>query len=466
MSRMTRRDFIEKALVMAAVPVVPAFAAANDRLRIAVAGVRGRGRKIAEAFAKMGDVEVVTICDVDENIVGPAMKAASDASGKKAAFVLDFRRVIEDKSIDAVAIATPNHTHALLSIWAAQAGKHVYVEKPLSHNVWEGRKVVEAARKYNVCIQHGTGNRSRDDLRRALAFVHKGGLGKVEIARGFCYKRRESIGKTPESPVPPGVDYDLWLGPAPLRVYSKNRFHYNWHWHWDYGNGDIGNEGVHHMDVARWALGKYELPRKILSIGGRFGYEDDGETANTQIAWFDYGDSQLLFEVRGLATEPYREVTIGCVIGCAEGSLSGTKLTKSDGTPTPLANPAGEGGSDHFRNFVDAVKSGKPQSLTADVQEGHLSSALCHLANISYRLGRLQPLAKNDPFGEIPDANEAFERMRHHLQANGVDLERTQLRVGRALTLDPKAETFVGDAEADAMLSREYRKPFVVPEKV
>jgi predicted dehydrogenase len=477
MREFSRREFLLSAAAAAAASSAPTLASAagpsrpvgaNEILRVAVVGVKGRGLAHVSGFAKMKDVQVAAIVDIDENVIDPAMKTAERGSGKKPAFYQDIRKMLEDKTIDAVSIATTNHTHALFSIWSIQAGKHVYVEKPVSHNVWEGRKIVEAARKYNKICQTGTQCRSSAGLHRAIQFLREGKLGKVKLARGLCYKRRGSIGKKPDGPVPPGVNYDLWLGPAPERPFNPNRFHYNWHWFWDYGNGDLGNQGIHQMDIARWGLGKNALSNKVISVGGRFGYEDDGETPNTQICLYDYGDAQILFEVRGLETEAYREAKIGVVFHCENGYLVNPTYTSA--TAFDLKGEKiehfGGGDGDHFRNFVDAVRSGRREDLTADIEEGHLSSALCHLGNISYRLGKLEAMYKSNPFPDHEEATETFNRMKEHLAQNGVKADLTQLRVGRLLTLDPKTERFVGDEEANQLLTREYRKPFVVPENV
>lgn len=476
MSLFSRRQFIETALRSGAaaaalsrtesVFALPARrAGANERLRLATIGVKGRGLDHLNQWLKMADVEVAAICDIDENVIHGAVDKIEKAYKKKPVYYKDLRKLFEDKSIDAVSIATCNHWHTLAGLWAVQAGKHAYVEKPMSHNVWEGRKLVEAQKKYGKVVTVGTQCRSMKGMREAIEFLHAGKLGKVKVARGFCYKRRPSIGKMPESPVPAGVDYDLWLGPAPVRPFTKNRFHYNWHWHWDYGNGDIGNQGVHEIDIARWALGKNELPKKVISIGGRFGYEDDGETPNTQIALFDYGDSILIFEVRGLPTEGYKGVKVGDVIHCEKGYLVGPKAFDADGKEIKVEGPDAPGG-DHFRNFIDTVKGGRREDQRADVLEGHLSASLCHLANVSYRLGEKQGFSKKDPFGSYSDGNETFERMCAHLKAEGVDLDRAQLQVGKTLSIDTAAETIVGDSKAAGMLTREYRKPYVVPDQV
>ncbi|MFN3486827.1 MAG: Gfo/Idh/MocA family protein, partial [Planctomycetota bacterium] len=338
MRDLSRREFLLSAAAAAAASSAPEWASAagpsrpvgaNEILRVAVVGVKGRGLAHVSAFAKMKDAQVAAIVDIDENVIDQAMKIAERAGGRKPAFYQDIRKMLEDKTIDAVSIATTNHTHALFSIWSLQAGKHVYVEKPVSHNVWEGRKIVEAARKYNKICQTGTQCRSSAGLRRAIQFLQEGKLGKIKIARGLCYKRRGSIGKKPDGPVPPGVNYDLWLGPAPERPFNPNRFHYNWHWFWDYGNGDLGNQGIHQMDIARWGLGKNALANKVISVGGRFGYEDDGETPNTQLCLYDYGDAQILFEVRGLETEAYRGAKIGVVFHCENGYLVNPTYTSA-----------------------------------------------------------------------------------------------------------------------------------------
>ena len=442
-------------------------AASGDRLRVAVTGVRGRGMEHVTQLLALKDVEVAAICDVNSNVIGKAMKAVEAKEGKAPAYHQDFRKLIEDKSIDAVTIATSNHTHALLAIWAMQAGKHVYVEKPVSHNIWEGRKIVEAARKYNRICQTGTQSRSYKGFQEAVKFLQEGKLGKIKVARGLCYNPRPSIGHQEDEVVPAGVDYDLWLGPAPLRPFNKNRFMYNWHWFWDYGNGDLGNQGVHQMDLIRWAIGKNELPKRVISVGGRFGYQDDGETPNSQIVAFDYGDGPpILFEVRGLETNPYKDVKVGVVFHCADGhvAFSRSEATAFDANGKEIQKFKGAG--DHFLNFTDAARSGKAADLRAPIEEGHLSSALCHLGNISFRLGGLHAMYKVRPFGDNEEASNTFDRFKEHMVANDVQPDQTQLTVGKLLTVDPKTERFVGDDEANKLLTREYRKPFVVPESV
>jgi predicted dehydrogenase len=397
------------------------------------------------------------------------MKAVEKARGATPKFEQDIRKVLDDKNIDIVSIATPNHWHALAAIWALQAGKHVYVEKPVSHNVSEGRRIVEAARKYNRICQTGTQCRSMPGTRQAMAFLHEGKLGKISVARGLCYKARGSIGKVkgPQQ-IPSTVNYDLWCGPAPNKPLERRSLHYDWHWQWDYGNGDLGNQGIHQMDVARWGLNKNELAKTVQSVGGRFGYVDDGQTANTQICVFDYGDCELVFEVRGLPTQKLLGANVGNIFYGTEGYLV------CPGYDSAVAyTPKGEvirkfgGGADHFDNFLKAVRSGKKEDLNSDILEGHLSSALCHLGNISYRLGAEVPFSKDaKAFGDDKEAGETLARMEQHLKDNAIPLDKATYRLGPKLTINSKTESFVDNKAADAMLTREYRKGFEVPEKL
>jgi predicted dehydrogenase len=485
MTQFSRRQFLGNASLAAAAAAVSSIpvlgselrrsVGPNERLRIATIGVKGRGLDHLNQWLKMADVEVAAICDIDENVIHGAVDRIEKVSGKKPVYYKDLRKLFEDKSIDAVSVATCNHWHSLAGIWAVQAGKHAYVEKPISHNVFEGRKLVEAAAKYKKIVAVGTQCRSMKGMREAMAFLHSGKLGKIKVARGFCYKSRKSIGKRPDGPVPSGVDFDIWLGPAPERAFNPNRFHYNWHWMWDTGNGDLGNQGVHQVDIARWGINKNEHPISTISVGGRLGYEDDGETPNTQITVQDYGDVQMIFEVRGLPTDKYMAnkdkaagVLVGDVFECTEGVL--VIPTYSSGiayTPNGELIQRFGGGEDsaHFRNFIDAIKTNKPESLNAPAIDGHLSAAACHLSNISHRLGTPMPLSTNDPFPKSEAANETFRRFREHLKENSVSAD-AKFVMGREIKFDTKAETVPGDAEATKLLTREYRKPYVVPENV
>jgi predicted dehydrogenase len=451
----------------------------GDPLRVAVVGVNGRGMSHVGGFNGRHGCVITTICDCDEAVIGGAMTAVEKKNGKAPKYEKDVRKVVEDKDIDIVTIATPNHWHALMAIWAMQNGKDVYVEKPVSHNVSEGRRIVEAARKYNKICQAGTQSRSASGLHEAMQYLHDGKLGKVSVARGLCYKPRGSIGKVdgPQEP-PKTMDYDLWCGPAPLKPPHRNvpgkghgTVHYDWHWVWDYGNGDLGNQGIHEMDKARWGLGKNSLPNSVVSVGGRFGYVDDGETANTQICVYDYGDCQLIFEVRGLKTDGVKGAKVGNIYYGTEGYMvvpdysRATVFSPKGEKIKEFTSPKDDEG--HFGNFVKAVRSRKMEDLNADILEGHISSALCHLGNISYRLGKLEPFnKKSQAFGDNKEAGETFAKMEEHLKENKVALDETKYMVGKMLKVDAKSETFVNDKEADAMLTRQYRKGFEVPAKL
>jgi predicted dehydrogenase len=445
---------------------------ANERLNIAVIGVRGRGLDHISGLAGRHNCRVTHLCDVDTAVTGNAVtRTQKGQGGESPAVVQDLRRIMDNKEIHAVSIATPNHWHSLAAIWAMQAGKHVYVEKPVSHNIWEGRRLVEASRHYNKICQAGTQIRSNPGIREAIQFVQDGKLGRCTVARGLCYKSRPSIGHCngPQQP-PRTMDYNLWCGPAANRPPQRNHgsngtVHYDWHWIWEYGNGDLGNQGIHQMDVARWGLNKSELPRSCISLGGRFGYIDDGETPNTQMAVMDYGDAELIFEVRGLSTQAYRGAMVGNVFHCADGYVVCTTYNTAivfNNENRELRRFGGNG--DHYGNFASCVRSGRRQDLKGEILEGHLSSALCHLANISYRLGRATPFERrNGVLGDNREANETLTRMVDHLRAREIALDKVMLTVGQRLNVDVRAETFGTDAAANRLLTREYRKGFEVP---
>jgi predicted dehydrogenase len=486
MNNLTRRDFLRGTASLAALasaPMLttpteaqqtaepnPAPRGPNERINVACIGVRGQGLGHIRGYAGRHNCVVTHVCDVDlsPSIVGRAVDAARQGQGSEPQVVQDLRRIMDNPTIHAVSIATPNHWHALAAIWALQAGKDVYVEKPVSHNVSEGRRIVEVARRHNRICQTGTQIRSSPGIRQAIEFVRSGQIGPLQVARGLCYKRRDTIGRAGPNggAIPTTIDYDLWCGPAPRpSILGRQRLHYDWHWFWDYGNGDLGNQGIHQMDVARWGIAKNELARSALSVGGRFGYVDDGQTANTQVCVFDYGDAELIFEVRGLPTDPYRGAAVGNVFHCADGYLVCTTYQRA-----AAYRPNGEqirtfdGGADHFANFISAVRSRRRQDLHADIEEGHLSSALCHLANISFRLGTVAPFDRAaGAFGNDTQATETLNRTLEHLSVNRVPMDDSNLQVGRRLTINPQTETFVNDREADTYLTRQYRPGFVVP---
>jgi predicted dehydrogenase len=368
-----RRTFLKQAALGAAALSIPArswaqIPGANGDIRHAVIGFNGQGKSHIAGFSKLPGVRVVALCDVDANVLEREAKKFR-ATQKPVELFTDIRKLLESKNVDTVSIATPNHWHSLAAIWAIQSGRDVYVEKPVSHNVWEGRQLVNAARKYNKMVQTGTQIRSNPGVQEAIQYIRDGKLGKIKVARGLCYKRRPSIGNVsgPQTP-PPGVDYFLWKGPAPMEPLMRSKLHYDWHWVWPTGCGDLGNQGIHQMDVARWALGVDELSPRVLSIGGRLGYEDDGTTPNTQLIFHDYPDAPLIFEVRGLPSRPtdpnkmdnYRGASIGIVIDCENGYV----VIPSYSTATAFDRDGNvirkfEGEASHHANFIMAVHSRK-----------------------------------------------------------------------------------------------------------
>jgi predicted dehydrogenase len=495
MSKQTRRQFLGRSLAVAGVGAGFAIGGtkssgrvigANDTIRIGIAGLHGRGGNHVSEFAGMKGVEITYLIDPDMRTYPIRIKQIEGHGGSTPRTVQDIRKALEDQNLDAVSVATPNHWHSLITIWACQAGKDVYVEKPCSHSVHEGRVAVEAARKYDRVVQHGTQGRSSTQMAGLLDVVTSGKYGKLVVSRGLCYKPRwekpnGNIGFKPNSAPPAELDFNIWLGPASERPFHANLVHYNWHWFWDFGNGDIGNQGVHEMDKARWMIPGATLPKSVVSLGGRFGYTDQGETANTQIALFDYGDTQLIFEVRGLKTDSFHGEKIGNILHFEEGIVvpargggGGMRFFANgrkddEGEPVPHTENAKRGpGRGHFANFIAAMRSRKIEDLNADILEGHYSAALCHLANISYRLGQPVPFnSRTKAFGDDKQAYEALARMEEHLaKGNGLKLDGLSYQLGRRLTVDAHAEAFIGDTEANAMLTRPYRKPFAVPEKI
>ena len=483
---MDRRSFLKtSALASASLSLLPTLGrsqavtarvrGANEDIRVAVVGFNGRGKNHISGFRDLKGVRIVALCDVDQNVLDKGVKEFKDR-GETVTGYQDIRKLLENPDIDVVSLATPNHWHALGTIWAVQAGKDVYTEKPASHNIFEGQQTVAAARKYGRMVQTGSQCRSSIGLQEAITWLNASNLGKIIRARGLCYKRRKSIGKA-EQPlvIPSSIDYDLWCGPAPKEPMMRKQLHYDWHWVWPSGNGDLGNQGVHQMDIARWVLGENELAPTSFSIGGRLGYEDDGTTPNTQIVLHNYAKAPLLFEVRGLPAsstndkmDNYDGASIGVVVDCEGGRV----VIPSYETAT-VFDKAGKQikkfseGGDHFANFIKAVRSRKHTDLNADIQEGHLSAALCHTANISYRLGRKHsPDEVREAVRNNPEMAEALGRMDEHLAANQVDLKKAPATLGEVLKVDVKKESFVGNHAASQLRTRDYRKPFVVPEKV
>ena len=445
---------------------------ANDRVRIAVAGINGRGQQHITAYGEMRDVEIAWLVDPDSRLFASRSAAVQKLAGNTPQCVQDFRRVLDDKTLDAVSIVTPNHWHALLAIWACQAGKDVLVEKPCSHNIVEGRRLVEAARKYDRIVQHGTQRRSDPKWITLTADVRNGKYGKLRLACIYIHRPRESIGvRHPERP-PVELDYNLWNGPAPVHPYRTNLVHYDWHWIWDFGNGEIGNLGTHQLDVARWAMPAGAAPQSVVSLGGRFGYQDQGQTPNTQLTVFDCGDVKLLCEQRGLVAKQggQGDRRLPHDGGRRQGrqvlSAGATTGRADRGRARSAASPTSGDSTSATSSTASAAASGR--NCNAEILEGHRSALLAHLGNISYRLGEEVPFDKpTKTFSGDALAGEAFEDLKQHLANTAtLDLAGAAYRLGRTLHFDARAEKFIGDFEADCMLTRPYRGPFVLPERV
>ncbi len=442
----SRRNFIAQTSAAALAVSTPLIktgraAEANETINVAVVGIRSRGAEHIRQFCRIPNVRVTTICDIDERLFPKAVQDIEKLSGAKPKTVVDFRDLLQDKEIDVISIATPDHWHALMAIWACQAGKDVYVEKPVSYTIEEGRKLVEAARKYDRVVQVGTQSRSDPVAIEAIKFLHEGKLGDIYMARGVYYGPRESIGHKPDGPIPQGVHWDLFLGPAPYRPFNENRFHYTWHWFWDTGTTDLGNNGIHIMDKARWGLQKRVHPAKVNCSGGYYVFDSDQETPNTQIVAYEYDDGVILdCEIRNLYTNLEQEMVVGNFFYGSKGWMvldgrgfktffgrknePGPALSKADFASDPLDRQGAHKGVDpHFVNFIDCVRSRRWQDLNADIQDGHLSTAICHLGNISYR-------------------------------------------TERKLEFNSYSEKFIGDDDADTYLSRTYRHPYVLPERI
>lgn len=457
---MNRRHFIQQssvaatgALAIGAGKAARSRGSANDTINVAIVGIRSRGAEHYRAFSKIPGVRIAYVVDADERLFGKHLTDLKAANGGDPKTANDIRTVLDDKEVHAISIATPDHWHALMTIWGCQAGKDVYCEKPVCHNLWEGRQAVNAARKYGRVVAAGTQSRSDLVAQKAVQFMRDGGLGRLYAAKALCYKPRDPIGKGKEGPVPDGLNYDLWLGPAEWRPYNENRLHYNWHWFWPYGDTDMGNQGIHQMDVMRWGMGKREHPRVISGVGGLYERPGDTEqeTPNTQYTTYQYPDGTILhFEVRGWYTGGEEGMTIGNFFWGTEGwgMLNGSEFKSFMGrdnkpgfsinwTQMDYEGAAAAAGKPfvsepwvrndsvqrHFQNFIDVVRSRKVHDLHADLYEGFMSTAMCHLGNISYRLGR-------------------------------------------TVVFEDHSERFVNDDEADGFLTRRYRPPYVVPEVV
>lgn len=468
MCNTTRRSFIKRACIATGAALAPApfsrAQGANDDVRVAVIGFRSQGGNHIKWLRGLPGVRVVALCDADRGVLDRQVKQFADRNERVDGYA-DVRKLLDNKEIDAVSTATPDHWHALVTVWACQAGKDVYVEKPLCHNLWEGRKMVQAARKYKRIVQFGNQEHGHHTGKMRLEIEDR---GKILVAHTSLNRGRRSIGKvTGPQAIPESLDYDLWTGPAPIGPLMRRNLHYDWHWVWPTGTGEIGNNGIYPLDSLRLRLGQNTLPKRVMSIGGRFLFDDDGETPNTQIALFKYDPGPLvIFELRNLPSDKGPKMA-GTKIICEKGE---------SGVPGPLGEYRGtgefRGHQGHMNNFILAVRSRNRNDQRADVLEGHLSTALVHMANISYRLGTLHSIeaAREAIKDRGSEAVDALARYQAHLAANGVDWKATKTVVGPWLEMDPETEKFVGNSEivrrANVLARGSYRKPFEVPEDV
>jgi predicted dehydrogenase len=459
---------------------------ANDEIRVAVVGINGRGGSHISAFGDMQGVQVAALCDVDRKVLDNNAGAFEKKYGRKVQTYVDIRKLLEDKDIDAISIATTNHWHSLATIWACQAGKDVYVEKPCSHNVFEGRKCVEAARKYKRIVQHGTQSRSSRSWARQVAAIASGRYGKLLVSKAWASKNgsgRWSIGFKPVKEPPEYLDYNIWLGPAPEQPYHENLVHYNWHWFWDFGNGEIGNQGVHQMDIARWAIPGDSLPNSVISMGGRWvnstpdhpPFTDQAQTPNCQLTVMDFGGPLLVFEVIGLVDRAGEDgkkypPKVTNEFYLEEGVIRDGKFYP---TGSDTAEELGDfevkmGPGDNFENFIHCMRTRKIEDLNADIAEAHPSAACCHLGNISYRLGHQVPgTTRPDVLDKHEEVAKSWETIQQTVKGTlGLDLAKSTYQLGPMLKFNPKTEKFVNNPAADQLLTRPYRGSFVVPENV
>ncbi|MEW4452957.1 Gfo/Idh/MocA family oxidoreductase [Bremerella sp. JC817] len=482
MTHLNRRSFLAaaSATAMTTFTSSPSFAAANDELRVVVVGVNGIGRTHLNGFSQISGVRVVGACDVDSAVLGQRAEEHQKKFQQKLKTYNDMRRVLDDPDVDAVVLAIPNHWHALGTVWGCQAGKDVYTEKPCSHNIWEAGQMKKAADKYERIVQVGIQRRSFTHLQDFFQEVQAGALGKVKQVKGVYLTRRDSIGKPTGALKPPAtVNHDMWCGPAPTKL-ERAKYHYDWHWFWDYGNAELGNNGPHILDLCRWSIGAEEFPTAVSSVGGRYVWDDNGQTPNTHILRYEYAKAPITFEIRDLPTATgkkdtckYKDISYGIVVEGEDATYVGFdtgKVIDPDGKVIReiTGNTGSDGGRQlHRENFVKAVRSRNASELNCDVRTGHLSTALCHLGNISHRLGESVSLSSlNNQLQDQPLVQEAAKRMESHLEANGVDLASAQVEFGPTLAIDPKTESFPQSEAANGLLKREYRAPYVVPEVV
>jgi len=482
MSTISRRTLLAGAGAGAAAILLPTdrVLGANNNIRIAIAGMGSKGSQHLGIFTRMAGTRVVAVCDVDPKLTARAV-AWTEKNATKATGYTDARKLIDDGNFDALIVATSNHWHALLTIRACQAGKDVYVEKPVSHNIFEGRKMVEAAAKYKRIVQAGTQSRSCKGLIAARPYIRSGELGAIQCVHCLWYKLRGSIGKVAPW-TPDWLDYDLFCGPAPVRPLRRKTLQYDWHWVWDTGNGDMGNLGIHEMDVARWFTGYKTLPPRAMTFGGRFGVDDAGQTPNTIMGVYDYKPAPIFWETRNLPTKTGSRTldsTYGsrntCIFMCENGYLVGKRggAIAYDKDGKRIKQFKGDGGGGHQANFIAAMRSRNTSDLAAPIADGHASTSICHVGNISYRLGEAAGTSEIiKAVAGFSQPTKTVTKLAKHLAANGVDLAKTPMTLGPWIDVDTANETITAVAaenklaQARALLTRPYRKGFVVPETV
>jgi len=473
--RITRRRFFQGSLAATAALGAPMVASsrvlgANEEILVGVVGLGGRGTQAhVPGFEQQEGVTVVALADPDRQRTGTAAEMIASKYDHKAEQYVDMRKMFERADIDVIGNATQNYWHGLSTIWACQAGKHVYVEKPLSHYIWEGRQMVNAARKYDRIVQCGTQRRSQNSIADAIRWIHQGHLGKIKHVTAFANKPRSSCGRrdTPLA-IPESIDYDLWCGPARKLPIYRDRLQYDCSFDWNTGDGESCNQGVHEVDVGRWCLGETKLPRRVMSIGGRFLFDDACDVPNTQIIYYDFPTAPLLYEVHNLRkakgsseTPDFRGERVGVVVDCEGGSVSLYRGIAWDKEGREVQKFSG--GGDHFVNFIEAVREGSREHLNAEVEVGHVSTAVCHAGNISCRVGEVAGQnQQRAAVSDIPIFNEMYDRFVAHLKANEIDVGAATL--GPWLEIDPANECFRGHEEANRLARGFYREPYVVPD--
>ncbi len=484
MARLSRRHFLKGTALAAGSFYISSnlkAQSANRNVGMAVIGLNGKGKSAIKDVLRTEGSRLVAICDVDSEILRKRAADIESEHGIKVKTYTDYREILDSKDIDAIIITTPNHWHALMAIQGCQAGKDVYCEKPVCHNIWEGRRIIEAAEKYGRIVASGFQNRSDDGLLEAFPYILEGNVGKIQMVRGLCYKNRTGIGKRSTPLMPPSnVDYNLWLGPAQDEPIYRDRLHYDWHWSWNTGNGDIGNQGPHEFDLIRWILGDPEHPKEVVSFGGRFAWNDAGQTPNMQIASLSWGTIPVLFEVRDLYINPetpapssYKGRRIGVIITCEGGEFNGGRGggILYDNQGKKMKSWKGDAGFDHFPNFIRAVKDRNSENLRSPIESGFKSSCLAHMCNISYRTGQeVNPKRVENFVAKDDTLQETYDRFHKHLRDWNVDFKSDRWTMGRKLKFNGSKERFAGNGElakvANAMIKDDYRQSFEVPSMV